>query len=254
MKHIKMQLFFYIFMFSKLVLSFPKATVIQYAYTEVVGSADTPVITRTLNGVLVPWNYSGHDENTLRDIFLLNTEQENLFEKSLPIILKSFNHTTARNHTYQRMRTCQLEGYRVEWVSDLVRYDGVDYLRLDGKTDTWRAAVPQAQVLQQLWAGDAEHAQNERACLENSCAEMLKDLTQNSLSSVEGPERQEVMSVWFPVLAAVALFGLMLISFLMFKKQVSKGSGLPGGTVGSLIHYPPNLSEISHEANGYQVI
>ncbi|KAG9348204.1 hypothetical protein JZ751_001939 [Albula glossodonta] len=85
------------------------------------------------------------------------------------------------------MRTCQLEGYRVEWVSDLVRYDGVDYLRLDGSTDTWMAAVPQAQVLQQLWAGDAEHARSERACLENSCTEMLKDLTQNSLSSVESP-------------------------------------------------------------------
>ncbi|KAJ8410644.1 hypothetical protein AAFF_G00186010 [Aldrovandia affinis] len=223
-----MQLFLIFVLFSKLALSLQTETVIQFAYTEVVGRADTPVTTRTLNGVSIPWNDSAHGVDSLRDI-LFQTEQGPFLEKSLEIILDSFNHTTASNHTYQRMRKCQLDGYRVRWVSDLVRYDGADYLRLNGSTNTWTAAVPQAKALQQVWASDAARTRSERVCLENACTELLKDLAQAKHSALEDQESQAVMLVWVTLLAAASLLGLTFISFLLFKRQASNGSGHPGG-------------------------
>ncbi|KAJ8368125.1 hypothetical protein SKAU_G00081530 [Synaphobranchus kaupii] len=152
----KMQLFLKFFLLAKLASSLQKDAVIQYVYTEVVGRADTPVATRTLNGAPVPWNYSGHD---IQRDNINNSVHDPFFETSLKIILESFNHTSAK--------------------------------------------------------------------------------------------KQEVMLVLVPALAVLSMMVLLLISFLLFKRQVSSGNGHPGGTMGSIIHYPPNLSQVTH---GYEAI
>ncbi|KAJ8256874.1 hypothetical protein COCON_G00190260 [Conger conger] len=248
LSNMQTQLFSFLFLLSKLELSLQKEAFIQYVYTEVVGRTDTPVATRTLNGIPVPWNYFGPD---IQRDSVVNTVHGPFFETSLKIILESFNHTTASNHTYQRIRTCKLDGYRVEWVSDLVRYDGADYLRLSERTGVWTAAVPQAEALRRLWASESVPTQHQRLRLEKACTELLQQLARAKHSTPGGPERQPAMFVWVSALAVLSMMGLLLISFLLFKRQVSNGNGNPGGTVGSIIHYPPNASQVTH---GYQPI
>ncbi|KAG5836977.1 hypothetical protein ANANG_G00234370 [Anguilla anguilla] len=55
-----------------------------------------------------------------------------------------------------------------------------------------------------------------------------------------------MMLVWVPALAVLTMMVLLLISFLLFKRQASSGIVNPGGTVGSIIHYPPNISQVTH--------
>ncbi|XP_036393328.1 uncharacterized protein LOC118783520 [Megalops cyprinoides] len=232
----------------KLTVSLQKETVIQFVYTEVVGRAETAVATVALNGVPVLWS-DVQDRNILHEFFI-KTKHDPFLINSLKIMVDSSNHTTASNHTYRRLRECRLDEYRVLSVSDQVQYDGTRFLSLDKTTDTWMATVPQARVLQELWDSDKARTQHERMRLERACIQLLKDIT-HSKDTVTEPERREAFSFWLPVLAALLLVGLVLVSVLVFKKQGSKGSGYAGAAVGSIIHYPPNLSEVVQETHGY---
>ncbi|KAG7471010.1 hypothetical protein MATL_G00120040 [Megalops atlanticus] len=250
MEYFKVRFLMFSLLF-RLTISLQKETVIQFVYTEVVGRAETPVATVVLNGVPVLWS-DVQDRNILHEIFI-KTKHDPFFVNSLKIMVDSSNHTTVSNHTYRRLRECQLDGHRVLSVSDQVQYDGTRFLSLDKTTDTWMAAVPQARALQELWDSDKARTQRERMSLERACIQLLKDI-KHSKDTVTKPEKQEALSFWLPVLAALLLVGLILVSILVFKKQGSKGSGYAGAAVGSIIHYPPNLSEVAQEAHGYHAL
>ncbi|KAJ8378083.1 hypothetical protein AAFF_G00247970, partial [Aldrovandia affinis] len=95
------------------------------------------------------------------------------------MIIKSFKHTTANRHTYQRTRKCRLEGFKILKVSDRIQYDGREYLSLDSFANTWTAAVPQALALKQQWDQGAEkHELN----LRNGCIELIKAFKRNEHS------------------------------------------------------------------------
>ncbi|KAJ8378085.1 hypothetical protein AAFF_G00247990 [Aldrovandia affinis] len=194
-------------------LSEAKETIIQYAHSGVFGTVDTTDIL-TINSVPIEW---GDRRN---NSFLSNIENE-----TLRMIIKSFKHTTANRHTYQRTRKCRLEEFKILKVSDRIQYDGREYLSLDSFENTWTAAVPQALALKQQWDQGAEkHELN----LRNGCMELIKAFTRN-----EHP----VSKASFAIIVIIAIVAFLCLCVVIF--YISKnGCGHPGGVLGSIIHYP----------------
>ncbi|XP_028283652.1 uncharacterized protein LOC114449966 [Parambassis ranga] len=165
----------------------------------------------------------------------------------LPALI-SVNHTSPlRNHTILHSRECILEGSQLHWA-DRVFYDGEVYLTLD-HDEVWTAHVPQALTLKGLLTDqEAQRKQAERIRLQEGCMKLMRELRlseePSSISSVaEIPLPQLVI----PILALLTFTGLILVSLLLSKNH---GMRHPGGVIGSIIHYPKDMSEVPPETKG----
>ncbi|KTG33590.1 hypothetical protein cypCar_00032048 [Cyprinus carpio] len=144
-------------------------------------------------------------------------------------------HATASYGTYIRLRECKLRGDRVLQLSDRIQLNGKDYLTLDSDTDSWTVLMPEAQDLKKSWTLKAEQASLEKIHLKQECEESIKQW-----NDTQNQEGLGVLRVIFPVLATILFIGLVLISFLIFKRHGHQ----PGGVLGSIIHYPAHHLEV----------
>ncbi|XP_029931326.1 uncharacterized protein LOC115375882 [Myripristis murdjan] len=153
-----------------------------------------------------------------------------------------------RNQTVLRLRECKLEGSQVHW-SDRVMLDGNVQLTLN-QWDRWTAQTPQAIALKTLWEQDPARTRRERIHLQEGCVKLMTELRLSAK-----PRATEIPMAPFlvPVFALLALVGLIIIGIFISKKQGLRHSG---GVLGSIIHYPPNMTEMppDKEDGGYQAL
>lgn len=165
---------------------------------------------------------------------------------SLSSALPNVSHTSVlRNYTLLRSRECILEGSQLHWM-DRVFCNGEPCLTLD-HFDTWRVETPQGLALKLMWDQDEQLTKMERIHLQQGCFELMKELRLSQEPSGSGIPMPQFL---IPILALLAFAGLIIISLLL-----SKGYGLwhPGGVIGSIIHYPQDMTEMPPErrAPGY---
>ncbi|XP_073347591.1 uncharacterized protein [Pagrus major] len=231
---------FLVLMMSELSLGFPAPVdtiIVQVQQWGVVGSQRV-VDQVLLNGV----SLTGTSQEADRIIQTLSAD-------ALLPTLTSANQTSAmRNHTVLRSRECILEGSQLHWT-DRVFYDGTVYLSLD-HTDTWTAQVPQAQALKVLWDQEPQRTRTERIRLQEGCIKLMRELRLSGEPSAAGTPLPQFL---IPVLALTAFTGLIIISLLLSKRL---GLRHPGGVIGSVIHYPKDMTEMAPEvkANGYRTL
>lgn len=192
------------------------------------------------------------DQVLLNGVSLTGTSPElngiikSISADALPLTLISINHTSLlRNHTILRSRECILEGSELHWT-DRVFYDGKVYLTLN-HSDVWTAHVPQALLLKEVWDQEAPSAGTEGKPLREVCFKLMKELklSEARSDSVAGTPWPHI---FIPGLALLILFGVIIISLLIYKNQ---GLRHPGGVTGSIIHYPKDMSEADPEKKGY---
>lgn len=166
----------------------------------------------------------------------------------LPTLIRINQTSLLRNHTVLRSRECILEGSQLHWT-DRVFYDGNVYLTLD-HTDTWTAHVPQALAFKVLWDQETQRTKAEMTRLQEGCIKLMSEL---KLSQEQSDQGNPLPQFLIPVLALLALTGLIIISLLLSKNQ---GLRHPGGVVGSIIHYPKDMTETAPEirSDGYQTL
>ncbi|XP_042354471.1 uncharacterized protein LOC121952026 [Plectropomus leopardus] len=166
----------------------------------------------------------------------------------LPTLIRINQTSVFRNHTVLRSRECILEGSQLHWT-DRVFFDGNVYLTVD-HTDTWTAYVPQALDFKVLWDQEAQHTKMERTRLQEGCIKLMKELRLSAQQSGPGIPLPQFL---IPILALLALTGLVIINLLLSKNS---GSRHPGGVVGSIIHYPKDMTEMAPDirASGYQTL
>ncbi|XP_070775424.1 uncharacterized protein [Enoplosus armatus] len=189
------------------------------------------------------------DQVLLNGVSLTGTSQEvhsiiqTLSADALLPSLISLNQTSVLgNHTVLRSRECILEGSQLHWT-DRVFYDGKVYLTLD-HTDTWTAHIPQALALKALWDQGVQRTRADRIRLQEGCIKLMRELRLSEETSVPGTPLPLFL---IPALALLAFTGLIIISFLLSK---NKGLGQPGGVIGSIIHYPKDMTEMAPEMKG----
>lgn len=191
----------------------------------------------------------------LNGVFLSGTSQEvdsiiqTISADALLPTLISVNQTSVlRNHTVLHSRECILEGSQLHWT-DRVFCDGKVYLTLD-HTDTWTAHTPQAVALKLLWEKKMQQTKTERTRLKEECIKLIRELRLSEEQSVTGTPLPKFL---IPILALVAFAGLVIISLLLSKKQ---GLRHPGGVIGSIIHYPKDMTEAvpDKKGSGYQTL
>lgn len=161
----------------------------------------------------------------------------------------SVNQTSIlRNHTVLRSRECILEGSQLHWT-DRVFCDGEVYLTL-GHTDTWTAHLPQALALKALWDQEVQRTKTERIRLQEGCIKLMRELRLSQELSVT---RTPLPQILIPVLSLLVLAGLIIISLLLSKRH---GLRYPGGVIGSVVHYPKDMAEMTPEVkdNGYRTL
>ncbi|XP_029308637.1 uncharacterized protein LOC115021998 [Cottoperca gobio] len=166
----------------------------------------------------------------------------------LPTLI-SVNHTSSlMNHTVLHSRECILEGSQLHWA-DRVFYDGKVFLTLD-HTDTWTAHIPEALAFKVLWEQEEQRTKAERIHLQEGCVKMMAKLMLSEEQSVPGIPLPRFL---IPILALLVFTGLIIISLILFKNQ---GLRHPGGVVGSIIHYPKDMSETAPDikGNGYRTL
>ncbi|XP_040910662.1 uncharacterized protein LOC121192822 [Toxotes jaculatrix] len=159
-----------------------------------------------------------------------------------PTLIRVNQTSALRNHTVLRSRECILEGSQLHWT-DRVFYDGKVCLTLD-HTDTWTAHTPQALALKVLWDQEVQRTRTERIRLQEGCIKLMRELKLSEESSVPGIPLPQVL---IPVFALLAFAGLIIISFLLSK---NRGLRHPGGVIGSVIHYPKDMTETDPEIKG----
>ncbi|KAM4727845.1 uncharacterized protein FYW61_011020 [Anableps anableps] len=150
------------------------------------------------------------------------------------------NQTSAlKNHTILRSRECIIEGSRLHWT-DRVFCDGKVFLTLE-HNNTWTAHVQEAVPLKKLWDQETEHSKMKRSHLQEGCIQLMKELKLSEELSV-----QEIPLTRFliPILAVMAFSILIIVTFLF-----SRGDGRrhPGGVIGSIIHYPKDITYTAPE-------
>lgn len=187
----------------------------------------------------------------LNGVALTGTSQEadsiiqTMSADALPPTLISVNQTSVitsvGNHTVIRSRECILEGSQMHWT-DRVFYDGKVYLTLE-HNDVWTAHVPQALALKGLWDQEVQRTRTDRIRLEEGCIKLMRELRLSEEQSVPGAP----LMFLIPVLALVAFAGLIIISLLLSENQ---GLRHPGGVIGSIIHYPKDMTEMDTEIKG----
>ncbi|KAJ8357874.1 hypothetical protein SKAU_G00206680 [Synaphobranchus kaupii] len=200
-----------------------KETLIQFRFSGIVGRTETSD-TLTIDSVPITWS-----DRRNNGFLSINTECEAPFRLTLRMIRRSFNHTTANNHTYQRTRECLLEGRRVLQVSDRIQYDGAEYLSLDSAANTWTAAVSQALALKQQWGWDNGRTEKHKIHLEDGCTELIK-----AFSRDENPAPDTSLGVILIPILVIVVFCQFIFSFFISRH----GSNHAGGVLGSIIHYP----------------
>ncbi|XP_056247846.1 uncharacterized protein LOC130179110 [Seriola aureovittata] len=183
----------------------------------------------------------------LNGVSLTGTSQEfnsiikTISTDGLPLTLISVNQSSVlRNHTIRRSRECILEGSKLHWA-DRVFYDGKPYLTLD-HNDTWTTQVPQAFAFKVLWDQEVQYARTGR--LQEECIKLMREL---KLSEEQPVPRIPLPQILIPILAVLAFTGLIIISLLLSKNQ---GLRHPGGVLGSIIHYPKEMTEVGSEIKG----
>ncbi|XP_024247562.1 uncharacterized protein LOC112227020 isoform X1 [Oncorhynchus tshawytscha] len=240
--------------------------VIQFQRSGVVGEVEQVLI----NGAAL--SSCEKDVNGILRAVLLGNYSES-FQQAFEIE-ENVNNTMTKNHTYQYLRVheSKLDGFRVVHLTDRLLVDGNDFLTLDRNTDTWTAEVPQALALKHLWDQDTERTRLERIQLHESCAKRMKELTHSEpittgvpcLTSYEAGESGEfllcfqggmsMLAALASLLAGLAFVAMVTTSFLIFKQQDPNISGHPGGVLGSIVHYPQNVTETPCPGKGYQVL
>ncbi|XP_041955550.1 uncharacterized protein LOC121714307 [Alosa sapidissima] len=192
-----------------------------------------------INGTSVTPNDNGDGRATEIYRTLLGNISSSSLRDALLIFANRFNNT--ENHTYQRFRECKFIGHQLIHVSEQIMHNGKEFLSLDQTTDTWTALDPQALSLKEVLDRDSERTVQDRMRFQETCAELLKELTHSDSAS------KVSTAVLAPLLAGLVFLGLVLLSFIMSKHSV-KGSAQPaGGIVGSIVHYPPATSDIVRE-------
>ncbi|XP_031150163.1 uncharacterized protein LOC116046099 [Sander lucioperca] len=169
-------------------------------------------------------------------------------DAQLPILIGVNQTLVLRNHTVLRSRECILEGSQLHWT-DRVFYDGKVYLTLD-HSDTWTAHVPEALAFKVLWDQEEQRIKTARTPLQEACIKLMRELMLSVEQSVPGIPSPQFL---IPILALLAFTGLIVISLLLFKNQ---GLRHPGGVVGSIIHYPKDMTETAPDikASGYRTL
>ncbi|XP_034743130.1 uncharacterized protein LOC117953850 [Etheostoma cragini] len=169
-------------------------------------------------------------------------------EAQLPTLIGINQTSVLRNHIVLRSRECILEGSQLHWT-DRVFYDGKVYLTLN-HSDTWTAHVPEALAFKVLWDQEEKRLKTARTPLQEGCIKLMRELMLSEEQSVpEIPLPQFLI----PILALLAFVGIIVISLLLFKNQ---GSRHPGGVIGSIIHYPKDMTETAPDikASGYHTL
>ncbi|XP_020319115.1 uncharacterized protein LOC109872327 isoform X2 [Oncorhynchus kisutch] len=225
---------------------FKRDMVIQFQRSGVVGEVEQVLI----NGAAL--SSCEKDVNGILRAVLLGNYSES-FQQAFEIE-ENVNNTMTKNHTYQYLRVheSKLDGFRVVHLTDRLLVDGNDFLTLDRNTDTWTAEVPQALALKHLWDQDTERTRLERIQLHESCAKRMKELTHSEPITTGGG--MSMLAALASLLAGLALVAMVTTSFLIFKQQDPNVSGHPGGVLGSIVHYPQNVTEKPCPGKGYQVL
>lgn len=160
----------------------------------------------------------------------------------IPALISDNKTSVLRNHTVLWSCECILEGSQLHW-RDRVFYDGKVNLTLN-QTDMWTAHVLHAQTLKLLWYQDVQRTRTERIRLQEGCIKLMREFSLSEEHSVPGISLPQFL---IPVLAFLALSGLIVINLLLFKNH---GLRHPGGVVGSIIHYPKDMTEMASEIKG----
>ncbi|KAM7379332.1 hypothetical protein PAMP_004895 [Pampus punctatissimus] len=160
----------------------------------------------------------------------------------LPTLMSVNQTAVLRNHTVLRSRECILEGSDLH-STDRVFYDGELYLTLD-HNDVWTVHIPQALFLKALLDQAEQSTSTERIRLQEGCIRLMRELRLSEEQSVSGIPLPQLL---IPFLALLAFTGLIIISVILSKKQ---GMQLPGGVIGSVIHYPKDMTEMYPETKG----
>ncbi|KAM7400644.1 hypothetical protein PAMA_005031 [Pampus argenteus] len=159
----------------------------------------------------------------------------------LPTLMSVNQTAVLRNHTVLRSRECILEGSDLHWT-DRVFYDGELYLTLD-HNDVWTAHIPQALFLKALLDQAEQRTGTERIRLQEGCIRLMRELRLSEEQPVSGISLPQLL---IPFLALLALTGLIIISVTLSKQ----GMQLPGGVIGSVIHYPKDMTDMYPETKG----
>ncbi|XP_041847397.1 uncharacterized protein LOC121643874 [Melanotaenia boesemani] len=153
-----------------------------------------------------------------------------------------------RGHTILRSRECILEGGQLHWA-DRMFNDDEEYLTLD-HNDTWAVRVPQALALKALLDKEVQHTRTERIHLQEGCFQLMKELQLSEERSVPGVSLPQIL---IPILGVVAFILLIIVSILL---SIKEGSLLAGGVLGSIIHYPRDMTDMTVDKNrsGYRTL
>ncbi|XP_038819994.1 uncharacterized protein LOC120020419 isoform X2 [Salvelinus namaycush] len=225
---------------------FKRDMVIQFQRSGVVGEVEQVLI----NGAAL-FSCEKDVNGILRAVLLGNYSES--FQQAFEIE-ENVNNTMTKNHTYQYLRVheSKLDRFRVVHLTDRLLVDGNYFLTLDRNTDTWTAKVPQALALKQLWDQDTEGMRLERIQLHESCAKLMKELKHSEPTTTGGG--MSMLAALASLLAGLAFVALVTTSFLIFKQQDPNVSGHPGSVLGSIVHYPQNVTETPRPGKGYQVL
>lgn len=153
------------------------------------------------------------------------------------------NTSLLRNHTVLHSRECILEGSQLHFA-ERVFYDGEVYLTLD-HSDVWAAHGPQALALKEVWDQEVQLVAAKREVFEEVCSKLMKEL---KLSEAQGASGFHWPQIIIPILTLLIFAGLICISLFFFKNH---GPRHPGGVIGSIIHYPKDISQDDPEKKGY---
>lgn len=168
---------------------------------------------------------------------------QGIADAALPLSSSANETAELRNHTVFRSRECILEGSQLHWT-DRVFFDGKVHLSLDS-SGSWETHVPQAQTLKTQWNQETERTRMEKARLQEGCIQLMKEFK----FSLEQPVSDILLpQLLIPILALLAFTGLILISLFLSKNM---GLRLPGGVIGSVIHYPKDTAEDTSMKNGF---
>ncbi|XP_077414893.1 uncharacterized protein LOC144044387 isoform X2 [Vanacampus margaritifer] len=191
-----------------------------------------------LNGV----PYSGATQE-------VNSIIQRMSADSIPLRLLANQTAVSSNHTILRSRDCVLEGSELHWT-DRVFYNGSLYLSLD-HYGTWVAHTPQATALKASWVQALGSSAREGIRLQDACINLMEKLKLSEDWSVPGIPMPYFL---IPILGLLAFIGLIALSLFLSKQQ--QGLWLPGGVLGSIVHYPKDMADFHPEkkGNGYQIL
>ncbi|MBN3323412.1 HMR1 protein, partial [Atractosteus spatula] len=117
-------------------------------------------------------------------------KQEQIYT-NLRAAIQRFNHTEGI-HTYQRMARCEMDadGTRRGFSSEA--YDGNDFISFDLKTQSWNAAVPQANIIKERNELNSGHRDYLMNYYQFECFDLLKTFLKYGKEALERKEAPQV--------------------------------------------------------------